>query len=104
MIYLSFDLSDRSDGTDGITTLEAVATTRAAQHAAVMAEARQVLDWAARHFPNGPGPVEEGLDWDHDLAVTEEAGGWFAVALTLTGSPAFVEALLAAFGPDDEGG
>jgi len=31
---------------DGVSTLEAMASTRAGQHSAVMAEVRQVLDWA----------------------------------------------------------
>ena len=48
MHYLSFDLSDNDEG---VTTLEALASTPAAQHAAVMAEVQQVLDWAWREFP-----------------------------------------------------
>lgn len=99
MRYLSFDLSD---STDGIHTLEAIASTRAEQHAAVMEEVRQVLDWAARRFPHGPGPLDEGLDWDHDLAVSQEPGGWHAVSLTLTGTQAFADELLAAFGTGDD--
>ncbi|TAK79578.1 MAG: hypothetical protein EPO12_10090 [Aquabacterium sp.] len=94
MRYLSFDLSD---GDDGVATLEAMASTDAKQHGAVKAEAQQVLDWAWQHFPRGHGPVEEGMDWDHDLQVQVEAGGWHTLTLTLTGSPAFVEAFLAAF-------
>ena len=66
MHYLSFELSD---GDDGIVTLEAMASTDAAQHPAVMAEAQQVLDWAGQRFPLGHGPVEDGMDWDHDLQV-----------------------------------
>lgn len=96
MRYLSFDLSD---GDDGVTTLEAMASTDAGQHAAVQAEAQQVLDWAWQRFPRGHGPVEDGMDWDHDLQVHVEAGQWHTLTLTLTGSPAFVEAFLQAFGP-----
>lgn len=98
MRYLSFDLSD---GDDGVTTLEAMASTDAAQHAAVRAEAQQVLDWAWQRFPHGHGPVEDGMDWDHDLQVHVEAGQWHTLTLTLTGSPAFVEAFLQAFGSAD---
>lgn len=99
MHYLSFDTSD---STDGVHTLEAIASTRAAQHAAVMAEVQQVLDWAWRHCPHGHGPVEEGHAWDHDLSVVQEPGGWVAVSLTLTGTEDFAQALLAAFGTAEE--
>lgn len=94
MQYLTFDLGDSGEG---ITTLEALAATPAEQHAAVMAEVQQVLDWAWREFAHGHGPVDDGGHWDHDLQVNLEPGGWHAVTLTLTGSPAFVEAFLAAF-------
>ena len=95
MHYLTFDLTE---STDGVTTLDAMASTAAGQHAAVMAEAQQVLDWAWRHFAHTHGPVDEGMDWDHDLQVSVEEGGrWHTVTLTLTGSPRFVEAFLAAF-------
>lgn len=95
MHYLAFDLSE---GAEGVTTLEAMASTSVDQHAAVMAEVQQVLDWAGRHFPHTQGPADDGMDWDHDLQVTVGGGGWHAVTLTLTGSPRFVEELLAAFG------
>ena len=64
MRYLIFDFSD---GDDGIASFEAMASTRADEHAAVLAEARQVLDWAHRHFPGRHGPVEDGNAWDHEL-------------------------------------
>ena len=95
MHYLSFDPSEDADG---VTTLEAIASTAAGQHAAVMAEAQQVLDWAWQHFAHSHGPVDEGMDWDHDLQVQVEDDRWHTVNLTLAGSPRFVEAFLAAFG------
>lgn len=95
MHYLTFDLSDNDDG---VTTLEALASTPAAQHEAVMAEVQQVLDWAWREFPHTHGAADDGMDWDHDLQVQVEAGGWHAVTLTLTGSVRFVEAFMAVFG------
>ena len=99
MQYLSFELSE---GDDGVTTLEAMASTAAGQHAAVKAEVQQVLDWAWRAFPRTHGPVDDGHDWDHDLQVQVESGGWHSVTLTLTGSPRFVDALIAFFGgPQD---
>jgi hypothetical protein len=93
--YLTFDLSD---ATDGVTTLEALASTPATDHPAVMAEVKLVLDWAWRHFPRTHGPVEDGMDWDHDLQVAVEEGGWHAVTLTLTASAAFADDFMAAFG------
>ncbi|MCR5883797.1 hypothetical protein LRS03_13385 [Rhizobacter sp. J219] len=99
MHYLTFDLSDNDDG---VTTLEALASTPAAQHAAVLAEVQQVLDWAWRAFPHTHGPADDGMDWDHDLQVHVEAGDWHSVTLTLTGSARFVEAFVAAFGVPGE--
>ena len=95
MNYLAFD---HSEGDDGVTTLEALAATTAEQHPAVMAEVQQVLDWAWREFLHGHGPADAGMDWDDDLQVVVEPGGWHAVTLTLTGSAAFVEAFVARFG------
>ncbi|HEY0820153.1 MAG TPA: hypothetical protein VGD46_15310 [Rhizobacter sp.] len=95
MRYLSFDLSDNAEG---VITLEALAATPAAQHAAVLAEVQSVLDWAWREFPHTHGPADDGMDWDHDLQVQLEAGGWHAVTLTLSASPRFADAFRAAFG------
>ena len=93
--YLAFDLSDDAEG---VTTLDAMASTRAEQHPAVMAEVKQVLDWAWSRFPHGHGPVDDGMDWDHDLQVSIEPGGWHTVSLTLTGSARFVAEFFDAFG------
>lgn len=95
MHYLSFE---PSEGADGVTTLEAMASTATEQHAAVMAEAQQVLDWAWRRFPHTHGPADDGMDWDHDLQVQVEEGGWHTVTLTLTASERFFEAFVQAFG------
>lgn len=95
MHYLSFDLSEN---TEGVTTLEAMASTAAAQHAAVMDEVQRVLDWAWQQFPHTHGPVDEGGDWDYDLQLSVEDGGWHVVTLTLAGSAAFVDAFLRRFG------
>ncbi|MGY4830449.1 hypothetical protein ACVNIS_17900 [Sphaerotilaceae bacterium SBD11-9] len=94
MHYLNFDVSDN---TEGVSTLEAMASTRAEQHAQVMAEVQQVLDWAWQHFPHTHGPADEGMDWDHDLQVSVEDGGWHSVTLTLTGSAGFVAQFLSAW-------
>jgi hypothetical protein len=96
--FLSFELSE---DTDGVSTLDAEAATPAAQAAEVLAEARQVLDWAERRFPHSAGPVEDGGDWDHVLYTAIEPGpehDWHTVALTLSASPAFLAAFRARFG------
>lgn len=95
MDYLSFDLVE---GTDGVSTLEAMASTRADAHAAVMAEVRRVLDWAWQQFPDRHGAIEDGMAWDHELVEREEDGGWHTVTLTLTGDADFVHAFGEAFG------
>lgn len=99
MRYLSFDVSDNADG---VTTLEALASTPAHQHAAVMAEVEQVLAWARHQFPHTRGAADDGMDWDHDLQVQQEQGGWHAVTLTLSASARFAEAFLDAFAPEED--
>ena len=93
---------DLSDNDEGVVTIEALASTPAAQHAAALAEAHQVLDWAWRTFPHTHGPADDGGQWDHDLQVGVEDGGWHAVTLTLTGTPEFARAFDAAFGDSPE--
>lgn len=95
MRHLTFDLTDSSDD---ILTLEAMASTREAEHAAVMAEVAQVLAWAQAEFGRRQGPVEDGNAWDHELLVQHEAGGWVTVTLTFSASAEFAEAFQAAFG------
>ena len=95
MHYLVFDISDAGEG---LTTIEAMASTAAAEHAAVMAEAQQLLAWAWLHFPHSHGSTDDGADWDHDLQVGIEDGTWHAVTLTLTATAPFAEQFLAAFG------
>ena len=93
--YLTVDVSDNDEG---VVTIEALASTALAQHAAVLAEAQRVLDWAWRAFPHTHGPADEGGEWDHDLQVGAEGDGWHAVTLTLTGTPEFARAFEAVFG------
>jgi hypothetical protein len=99
MRHLTFDLTDSSDD---ILTLEAMASTREVQHAAVMAEVNEVLAWAQAEFGGRQGPVEDGHAWDHELLVQNEAGGWITVTLTFSASAEFAEAFRAAFGEADD--
>jgi hypothetical protein len=54
MRFLMFDLIDAGEG---VTALEAMASTCSGQHAEVMAEVQDVLDWAWRRFPMTHGPI-----------------------------------------------
>jgi hypothetical protein len=99
MDFLTFDVAEVGDGG---CSLEAVASTVAGQHAAVMVEVQQVIDWAWRRFPEAHGPIDDGMEWDHDLQVTVEDGGWHTVTLTMTGTGRFVEELLAVFGDAED--
>ena len=98
--YLSFELSE---GDDGVSTLDAMASTGPDEQAAVLAEAQQVLDWAWRHFPHSHGPVDEGGDWDHHLHTAVEDGRWHVVALTLGATRRFVDAFFAALSYSADG-
>jgi hypothetical protein len=95
MDYLTFEIEEIDDG---VSTLEAMASTAADQHASVMAEVQQVLDWAWSRFPDSHGPIDDGMEWDHDLQVAIEGGKWHTVTLTLTGAGRFVEEFIANFG------
>jgi hypothetical protein len=97
--YLTFEFSENAEG---LTTLEAMASTSAEQHGAAMAEVQQVLDWAWAHFAHSHGPADEGNDWDHELQLSVEDGRWHAIALTLTGSAAFVAEFQQRFGGEQD--
>ena len=101
MIVLRHLTLDVGDNDEGVVTIEALASTSAAQHAAALAEAQAVLDWAWRAFPHTHGPADDGGEWDHDLQAGDEGGGWHAVSLTLTGTPGFARAFEEQFGDGD---
>ncbi len=96
MDYLAFDIAEVADD---LLSLEAMASTAFEQHGLVMAEVQQVLDWAWQTFPHAKGPADHGMDWDHDLQVAVEPGGWHTVTLTLTGTRYFVDEFVVRFGP-----
>jgi hypothetical protein len=88
--YLTFEASD--DG-DGVGTWDAMASVRADQVAAVLAEVQAVLNWAERHSPGPRGPLEEGGFWDADQQTLAE-GDWITVTLTITGPWAWGEEMI----------
>ena len=112
--WLDFDCSEDTD--EGV-TFDAMASVWPEQQPQVLAEVAAILNWARRRF--GPeGPLDEGADWDVDLqawcetqpvrglSVDLHAPGLVAldvtpdeervrhtIALSLSGSAAFAEAL-----------
>jgi hypothetical protein len=90
--YLIFDASDDGEGTG---SWEAMASVRAAQLEAVLAEVNTVLEWAEAHAPGPRGPLDEGGAWDADQQISTE-GEWTTVTLTITGPWGWGEALVAA--------
>lgn len=88
--YLIFDTSDDGEGTG---SWEAMASVRAADLPAVLAEVQTVLDAAGRSAPGPRGPLDEGGIWDAELQQQRE-GDWTTVTLTLTGPWDWGEALL----------
>jgi hypothetical protein len=97
MIALRLLTLDISDNDEDVVTIEALASTPAARHPAVLSEAQSVLEWAWRAFPHTHGPADDGGEWYHDLQVGVDGDGWHAVTLTLTGTPEFARAFADAF-------
>ncbi len=92
--YLIFDASDDSEGTG---SWEAMASVRAADVPAVLAEVQAVLTAAERHAPGPRGPLDEGGVWDADVQQHSD-GDWTTVTLTVTGPWAWGEALVSSLG------
>lgn len=87
--YLLFDTSDEESGHG---SFDAMATVAADRLDAVLAEVSEVLRWAQQAF--GPaGALEEGAEWDFAQQSDAAGGGLTTVTLTVSGSPAFCEAL-----------
>lgn len=87
--YLIFDASDDGDGTG---TWDAMASVRAADVPALLAEVQTVLATAERQAPGPRGPLDEGGTWDADVQQHTD-GDWTTVTLTVTGPWAWGEAL-----------
>ena len=99
--WLDFDYSEGNDDTG---TFDALASVLEPQAAEVEAEIAQILAWADATFPDRRGPAHDGGEWDADLQVVHEAdngGARVVFALSISGSPAFCEALRAHVGATD---
>ena len=64
--FLEFDCSE---DTEGVVCWDALAQPAARHTAALLREVTQLLAWASRFSPQGPGPLDEGADWDFDLQI-----------------------------------
>jgi len=95
--YLVFD---RSEGTDEVHTLDALASVVAEQRDALAQEVEMVRAWCRTLFPQGPGPLEDGHPWDEDLQWQVE-GAWHTLSWSLSGDAAFAQAFEAAWMPRD---
>lgn len=123
-MHLQFLVFDRSEDADGVVCWDALAEPAPAYHQALLREVAQVLDWAHQWDDQGPGPLENGAQWDFDLQITltqdgrpaqvarprfvpstgelqlvpEPHGGQrMALCLSLSGTPGFVQAFSEAF-------
>ena len=95
--YLIFDASDDGEGTG---TWEAMASVRAADLPAVLAEVEQMFTAAERESPGPRGPLDDGGAWDAEQQVQTD-GDWTTVTLILTGPWEWGEALVERFTPTD---
>lgn len=115
--YLDFDYSEDYEG---VGTFDAMASVNPQQWPALQSEVARLLMWCQQQFPQGPEPLEDGGDWDYDLQGSEETVAPLALqfnpatgaverkvgtpgaprttlTLSISGSPAFCQALRAAF-------
>jgi len=69
--YLEFDCSEDTEGT---VCWDALAHPVAAHTPALLREVTQLLVWASRLGLSGPGPLDEGADWDFDLQAKLHTG------------------------------
>jgi hypothetical protein len=69
-MQLQFLDFDRSEDADGMVCWDALAQPDPAHNQALLLEVAQVLGWAHRFDTQGPGPLENGANWDFDLQLT----------------------------------
>ena len=98
-MQLNFLIFDASDDGEGTGAWEAMASVRAGDLPAVMAEVEAVLAFATAHESGPRGPLDEGGSWDVDQQTTQD-GDWHTVTLTLTGPWEWGEALMLGLNAD----
>ncbi len=66
---------DCSEDTEGVVCWDALAQPHPRHNSALLHEVAQVLAWAHGFDAQGPGPLEEGANWDFDLQARLHPGG-----------------------------
>jgi hypothetical protein len=66
---------DCSEDTEGVVCWDALAQPHPRHNNALLHEVAQVLAWAHGFDAQGPGPLEDGANWDFDLQATLHVGG-----------------------------
>jgi hypothetical protein len=115
---------DCSEDAEGVVCWDALAQPAPQHNTALLQEVAQVLRWAHSFDHEGPGPLENGANWDFDLQVTLLSQGGkpqvatprfvpstgqlslvpepvdtqsLSLSLTLSGTPGFVQAFRTQF-------
>lgn len=60
---------DCSEDPEGVVCWDALAQPAPHYNQALLEEVALLLAWSHRFAPQGPGPLEDGADWDLDLQV-----------------------------------
>jgi hypothetical protein len=116
---------DCTEDAEGVVCWDALAQPAHSYSQALLQEVAQVLQWAHGFDEQGPGPLENGAQWDFDLQVTllgddrkplvamprfvpstgqlslrpePLAQQSLSLSLTLSGTPAFVQAFRDQYG------
>ena len=76
-----------SEDAEGVVCWDALAQPHAQYNAALLQEVSEVLAWAHRFDAQGPGPLEDGAQWDYDLQATLHAQGQAPVTAHITFHP-----------------
>jgi hypothetical protein len=72
-----------TEDADDLVCWDALAQPLARHNNALLQEVSQVLAWAFRFDPQGPGPLEDGALWDYDLQATLHSDGQLPLAASI---------------------
>lgn len=79
---------DCSEDTEGVVCWDALAQPHPRHNSALLHEVAQVLTWAHGFDAQGPGPLEDGANWDFDLQATLHSDGQLPLAASIVFNPA----------------
>lgn len=74
---------DCSEDNEGVVCWDALAQPQPRHNSALLHEVAQVLAWAYSFDAQGPGPLEDGANWDFDLHATRHPSSQAAQDLRL---------------------